>query len=130
MANVTELDFKGKKILQTVFPKGSDIPSIVGVLAETKVLLGNYKAGTVLSVMVFDNIEVTDAFINLFEQVAKNNLSIVKATAFVGFSAVQKGLFNAMISLSGIKAHLCDTVDAAKEWLAEAADADDGLLGF
>lgn len=131
MPNVIDLDFKGKKILQTTFPKGSKLPAVLEVLGETRTHYGNYIAGEILTMFVFQNLDcVDDAFVNQFELIAKNSLSLIKATAFVGFTPEQKGLFNAMISITGVKAQLFDTVEAAKEWLATAGTPEDDMFGF
>ena len=125
MSHVSEFDFQGKHIVQVTFPAGTTIDGLMAIFAEVKPVYAAQPKGSILSLTVFDGFEVDEAMINLFEQVATANLSLVRATAFVGVKGPQIALFKAMIGVTGRKAKLFDNAHEAKSWLVETStDAD------
>lgn len=130
MAEVSVFDHQGHTIVKTAFRKASDLGGLKAVLAQTGMAYAKLPAGSILSLVVFQDQEFDDTTINLFEAVAKANAKVVRATAFLGVSGPQKALFNAMISITGRKAKIFDDEASALAYLASADGEDDPLAGL
>jgi hypothetical protein len=130
MGHISEFDHKGKHIIQISFPKTTNLDELKAIFAETKAAYAKHPQGGILCLSVFEEFEIDQAMMDLFEAVAKANAGVVQATAFVGVKGPQAALFKAMIGVTGRQAKLFDSLDAAKDYLAASKSDNDILAGL
>ena len=119
MAGAEFIDHKGKKIFHIDFVN-APINDIKDVIAKSKPVISSQDEGTLLTMTDVTGQKVTPTLSNLMKDFVRHNKPYVKAGAVIGVAGILKITFNAVLLFSGRRnLHLFDSIDEAKDWLAE-----------
>ena len=103
------LDIHGSRNVEESIHTGDQAKAIIFTQAPKSVLLLTDVSGTHYSQQGFD----------YMKQFSVDITPYVKASAMLGIDGVKRIVYRFMIKLSGRNIKLFDTVEAAKDWLAE-----------
>lgn len=121
MSTIAIVEHRGRTIIQTRFPRGTDLNGIRTILSETSFVYAQLPAGGILAMIDFDQQVLDQTQINLIEAVAKVNAQNVKATALLGVAPVQRELFLSLLAQMRRTGRLFETEAEALDWLSSLA---------
>ncbi|NMM49127.1 hypothetical protein [Marinigracilibium pacificum] len=110
------IDYKGIKIVYTNIA-GSLPEDAIPAFERTRVLVPTFGEKEALSLVNAKDARFNTDLISKIKEVVKMNNFHVKATAVCGLSTLTSLMVNSIISFTGRKMKLFDTVEEAKEWL-------------
>jgi len=90
------------------------------LLDEELSLMPNEPLGSVLALAVFSGSRFSASVFSAIKELAVHNKPYIKASALVGLSSLQQGVFLKGIERTADRSFgLFDSVDEAKDWLAD-----------
>jgi len=90
------------------------------LLDEELALMPNEPLGSVLALAVFTGSRFSASVFSAIKELAVHNKPYIKASALVGLSSLQQGVFLKGIERTADRSFgLFDSVDEAKDWLAD-----------
>lgn len=112
------IDHKGKKIIYISYAGLSPEKMLDQIREATKMIVDS-GSNENLSLTDVTGCFVNDAFIELAKQEGAKSLPLTKKAAIVGITGVKRILLNAVNMVSPKSRKPFDTVEQAKDWLAE-----------
>jgi hypothetical protein len=115
------ITYKGCKIFYQDF-SGHDLldsDAVKKELEEVQAIVLNEPPNSMLVISDFNNTQIGKDLMDLMVPSSRITQSHIKKTAVVGVTGTKRFLANTLISFTGQKLSLFDTVEQAKEWLIE-----------
>lgn len=118
MERVRFLQHKGKQLLHLDFSRAK-ADEVITIIDRAKAVIGAQPEGSVRTLT-----DVTDATFNsavseAMKDLVSHNKRFVIASAVVGVTGLKQIIYNAVVKFSGRNLVAFDSVEQAKDWLAE-----------
>ncbi|MCX2742435.1 hypothetical protein OO013_01085 [Mangrovivirga sp. M17] len=110
------IDYKGRKIVFTDI-SGARPEDAIPAFERTTVLVPTLGEKGALSLVDAKDARFNTDLISKIKEVVKKNNPYVKATAVCGLSSLTSLMVNSIITFTGRKMKLFDTIEEGKEWL-------------
>ena len=115
-----KISHRGCSILFTDYSNFITFDEWNALLEAERQLMPKEKPGSVLALAVFTGSRFSASVFNAIKELAVHNKPYIKASALVGMSSLQQGVFLKGIERTADRSFgLFDTVEEAKEWLAD-----------
>ena len=118
MERVNFIQYKGKRILYIDF-SNCDIGEDLKVIEKAKKIIRSQPEKSIFTLTNFTDTRFNDETTVALKEYVAGNKPYVIAAAVVGVTGIKQILYNSIMRLTGRKLTLFDTMDQAKEWLAE-----------
>lgn len=116
MADCTEIRYKGVKIVYTNVENCSG-EAAIPVFEKVVKLASTYPDKSMLSLVNARGTRFNSDLLSVIKDTVKKNNPKVKATAVFGLSALSTLMVNSIISVTGRKMKLLNSLEEAQEWL-------------
>jgi hypothetical protein len=115
-----KISHRGCTILFTDYSNFITFDEWNALLEAERQLMPKEKLGSVLALAVFTGSRFSASVFTAIKELAVHNKPYIKASALVGLSSLQEGVFLKGIERTADRSFgLFDTVDEAKDWLAD-----------
>ena len=115
-----KISHRGCTILFTDYSNFITFDEWNALLEAERQLMPKEKLGSVLALAVFTGSRFSASVFTAIKELAVHNKPYIKASALVGLSSLQQGVFLKGIERTADRSFgLFDTVDEAKDWLAD-----------
>ena len=115
-----KITHRGCSILFTDYSNFITFDEWNALLEAERQLMPKEKLGSVLALAVFTGSRFSASVFTAIKELAVHNKPYIKASALVGLSSLQQGVFLKGIERTADRSFgLFDTVDEAKDWLAD-----------
>jgi hypothetical protein len=108
----------GKKILHLDFARCKPDEALA-IIATAKKVIAQQPAQSLLTLTDVTDTRFSDAVAQEMKHFTAHNRPYVRAAAVVGVTGLKRIIFEAVIAFSGRKVTTFDTIEKAKQWLAE-----------
>ena len=119
MSRVSEIYYKGQKIIYSDFSNIKEIPEVKNAIEESTKIIRSQPQGSVLSLSNFSNMRFNTEIGKIFQDVAQGNGLYVKNSAMFGVSGLAKVVANTVVRLTGRNIKFFNTEEQAKEYLVD-----------
>jgi hypothetical protein len=118
MERVRFIEHKGRKLLHLDFShcKSDEVLRIVG---QARAVIGSQPPKSVRTLTDVTETGFNSAVSEAMKSFVEHNKPFVTAAAVVGVTGLKQIIFNAVVKFSGRKLHAFETMDQAKDWLAD-----------
>ena len=112
------VEHKGKKILHVDF-SGCDSTTLAPAIEEAKAVIKNLPPASAFLLTDVTNTEMSRTTSAMIKDFSSHNTPYVAASAVVGVTGLKKLIYNTVVGLTGRSISLFDSLEQAKDWLAE-----------
>jgi len=121
MAGVYELNHEGKTILclDIAGLQVRDKPDFHRLVAEAKLYISQRPPKSTLVITNVINTGFDTEIANIIKEYAQHNTPYIRASSVVGVTGWAKIILTTVKAVTGRDFHLADTMEEAKEWLAD-----------
>jgi len=116
MPDCTEIRYKGIKMVYTNV-EGCSGEAAIPVFQKVVQIAATYPDKSMLSLVNARGTRFNSDLLSVIKDTVKKNNPKVKATAVFGLSALSTLMVNSIISVTGRKMKLLNTMEEAQEWL-------------
>lgn len=116
------ISHRGHRILQIDWTDATS-DEILESMKEAKRVIASHTAASVLTLTVATNAKLNRVVTEALKEYVAHNKPYVLAGAVVGLNDLKMVIFNFVNRVTGRTLRAVDRVDAAKDWLADAAEA-------
>ncbi|MHB8845733.1 MAG: hypothetical protein ACYC7L_13420 [Nitrospirota bacterium] len=120
LERVQFIQHKGRKILQLNFSDCAS-PEVLQIIEQAKHTIKTQSHRSVHTLTDVTNTAFNSAVSDAMKEFVLHNKPYVVASAVVGVTGLKQIIFNAVMKLSGRKLTAFESLDAAKDWLADHA---------
>lgn len=118
MKRVQFIEHKGKKILHLDF-SNCKVAELEATIEEAKQVISGQPPNSLLILTDVTDTEMSRESSRLIKDFTAHNKPYVTTSAVVGVAGLKKIVYDAVIRFSGRQIATFDTVEQAKDWLAE-----------
>lgn len=118
MASVNVITHNGARIVYNDMSNGSP-EEVISCCSKSVEIMKDFEPCTAHVLANCTGMRFNSDVIQIVKNTTKTNKPYVRTTAVVGLEGFTKILVKVVISFSGRDMKICDTVEQAKEWLAE-----------
>lgn len=119
MTSTYFIEHRGKKILYLDFAEVADRSEAEARIAEAKGIIAEQKKNSLRTLTVVTGSAIDREITFLIRDLVEHNRPFVLAGAVVGIEGVVRFIYQAVARLTGRSFALFETVDEAKDWLAD-----------
>lgn len=114
------MNYNGKEIyyLDASELTTNNIQEIREDMEKVKKLVSSKPPKSALMITNVTNVRFNSEMVDMFKEYANHNTPYVKASALVGVSGIQKVVLSAVKTLTGRDFYLANSLEEAKEWVA------------
>lgn len=116
MSDCTEIRYKGIKMVYTNV-EGCSGEAAIPVFQKVVQIASTYPHKSMLSLVNAKGTRFNSDLLSVIKDTVKKNNPKVKATAVFGLSSLSTLMVNSIISVTGRKMKLLNTMEEAQEWL-------------
>ena len=122
MERIRFIQHKGAEILYIDFSE-CQVTEIFPLIAQAKAVIASRPRQSLLTLTDVTNTQHNDAVNQQMKSYTAHNKPYVKAAAVVGVEGLKKIVLDTIVLISKRQIQLFDTVEQAKDWLAEQKNA-------
>lgn len=111
------IQHQGKDIFLIDLSEIHEEAEALAVVAEARRIVTSRPAGSVLTLTYVKGGRFTRDVVTALKEMVAANKPYVKAGAVVGMSGLQRAIYIAVTQFSGRRLELCDSIEAAKDYL-------------
>lgn len=118
MARVNFIEHKGRKLLHLDFSH-CKADEVLQVIDQAKSVIGSQPPKSIMTLTDVTETGFNSKVSEAMKEFVEHNKPFVAASAVVGVTGLKQIIFNAVVRFSGRQLHAFDSLDQAKDWLAQ-----------
>ena len=118
MPRTQQINHNGKTIYFMDFSGLRDVHEIKGVITQSVAHIRSKPSQSVFTLTNIKDMHFSSEIKEMFTDFVKGNKPFVKAGAVVGLNGLQQIIYNGMMKITGRDIKSYNTLDSAKDWLA------------